>query len=492
MESSACELIIDDNYLEAKLLVTPEFTGDEADLEKILSQAGIKFGIIHEALVQALTQRGKLIRIAKGIPSQPGTDDRIQYKIPKEDLTGEIIPQLDSDLRFSYQVPHVEAGQVIAVWEQGRDGQSGKDIMGKNIPPPGRRRLHVTCGKGAECTDNNTIVSTVAGRPRLLQTSANRFRFEVSSVYEHKKDLTVDMPHLKYEGDIIVRGNVTEGASVTATGNVDILGDVIGATIISGKSIQIRGNLIQSTVQAGYNIKAAQEITELLQKIMDHLSMLPSLLEQLKEQPRFKNIPPAALLERIMALRYPDFNQDLKTLNQLFEETVKDAPEFSRLLDWKNFVNKLIPQNWQLPDSLEELMAEGKEFQDRLQDLDSIQANIVCNYTLNSQLTAAQNILVKGQGSLHSQLTAGDSIVVTGIVRGGLLKAKNEITLNQVGSEAGAATTLQVNSKGKIEVMTAYENTLFIVGKNKLQLKSTLHNSRIKLDQDARISTQPR
>ncbi|NLM53119.1 MAG: DUF342 domain-containing protein [Firmicutes bacterium] len=491
MESSTYELIIDDSRLEAKLLITPEFTGDEAELEKIISQAGIKFGIKREALVLALVQRGKFYRIAEGLPPKPGTDDRIYYKISQEDLTGEIIPQLDSDLRFSYQVPFVEKGQVIAVWEKGKDGESGKDITGKIIPPPKCRRFHVTCGKGTECTDGKTIVATISGRPRLVQ-SLNKYRFEVSEVYVHNEDLTVDMPHLKYEGDIVIRGNVMEGSSINATGNVDILGDVIGATIVSGKSVQIRGNLIQSTVQAGYNIKAAQEISELLQKITDHLAIIPSVLEQLKGQPKFQRIPPATLMEKVLALRYPDFNQDLKTLKQLFTETVKDTPEFSRLLDWENFVKKLSPQNWHQPNTIQELIVEGKDFQERLQDLDTIQANIVCNYTLNSQLTAAQNILVKGQGSLHSQLTAGDSIVVTGIVRGGILKAKNEISLNKVGSEAGAATTLQVDNKGKIEIAIAYENTLFIVGKNKLQLKSTLHNSRIKLDQDARISTQPR
>lgn len=491
MTSSSYELIIDDRKLEAKLLLTPDFTGDIAELERILAQAGIKFGIRREALGQALEQRGKFFQIAEGIPPQPGTDDLLHYKIPKEELTGEIIPKLNSDLRFSYQVPYVEKGQIIAVWEKGMDGQSGKDITGMNISPPARRRFHISCGKGTECTDGKTVVATIAGRPRLIQ-SANRFRFEVSEVYVHNEDLTVDMPHLKYEGDIVIRGNVTEGASVNATGNVDILGDVIGATVISGKSVQIRGNLIQSTIQAGYNIKAAQDISELIQKIMDQLAVIPSVLKQLQEQPRFKNIPINSLLEKVLALRYPDFNQDLKTLKQLFAETVRDTPEFSRLLDWQKFVEKLLPQNWRQPDPIQELIAEGKELQERLRDLDAIQANIVCNYCLNSQLTAAQNILVKGQGCLHSQLTAGDSIVVTGITRGGLLKAKNEINVNKVGSEAGAATTLQVDSKGKIEIATAYENTLFIVGKNKLQLKSTLHNSRIKLDQDARISMLPR
>ena len=133
-----------------------------------------------------------------------------------------MITKLDQDLRFSYQVPSVTEGEVIAAWQPGQAGAEGQDVLGRILQPPKIRRLQIMCGRGTECTADGIVKATAAGRPSLFR-SRQQYRFEVVPVYLHQQDLTIDMPRLKFAGDIVIKGNVTEGTSIEALGNVDIL-----------------------------------------------------------------------------------------------------------------------------------------------------------------------------------------------------------------------------------------------------------------------------
>ncbi|NLZ93477.1 MAG: DUF342 domain-containing protein [Firmicutes bacterium] len=487
----ACVLSISEDNLEAYLCVLPNFTGDIKDLQNILVQAGIKFGLLHEALGKALLQRNQPLCVAKGTPPQPGTDDSITLHFPEEELTGEMITKLSEDLRLSYEVPSVKPGEVIAVWQRGRDGENGQDIMGRTIAPPRCRRLKITCRQGTELREDGKIIATMAGRPCLAQTDL-RYRFEVMPVYIHAQDLTAEMPHLKYDGDVVIKGNVLEGTSVKATGTVDVLGNVIGSAIETKKSVRINGNLIQSSVQAGYDLQALQELHSVLQKISDSLTLLTAALEQLQEQPQFQKLPFAIVVEKILKLRHPTFQKDIGQLTTILTEITKNVPELTATFSREQILNKLDFQQWETSADLDTALTQTMALQQQIDSFYEIEANINCKYALNSHLTAAQHISINGQGCFHSQLLAGSTVTISNIARGGIIKAGQTIKVNRVGSEAGAATTLQVGRLGVIEVLTAHENTLFIVGSNKLKLGEILHNTRVRLDQDARIALHPR
>ncbi len=72
---------------------------------------------------------------------------------------------------------------------------------------------------------------------------------------------------------------------------------------------------------------------------------------------------------------------------------------------------------------------------------------------------------------------------IQGKLRGGTVRAK-AIYVKEAGSEAGAITTLQVSSKGWIDVDKAYENTVFIVGKSILKISDTVGKSRIAIGKE--------
>jgi len=485
------ELSISEDNLKAYLAVTPAFAGSVKDLQQILDQAGIKFGIINEALEKVLQQRNQSLCVARGTPPQPGTDDKIKFQIPEEELTGEMITELGEDLRLTYEVPSVKPGDVIAVWQRGRDGESGQDIMGRTVAPPRCRRFQVLCRQGTELQEDGKIVATMAGRPSLIRDD-RRFRFEVTQVYVHAQDLTVEMPRLKYDGDVVIRGNVLEGASITATGTVDVLGNVIGGVITTQKSVRVNGNIIQSTVQAGFDLQLVQNLYSALEKIAESLALLSAALKQLQEQPHFQKLPFAAVVENVLKLRLPTLQKDIDQLNTILTEAAKNVPELTATFSLKQYLNELNFREWKTFADLEAALAQTEALQQRIESFSEVDANISCKYALNSRLTAAQHINITGQGCFHSTLLAGSTVIVNNIARGGTIRAEQLIKINRVGSEAGAATTLQVGRKGVIEVLTAHENTLFIVGSNKLKLGEAIYSTKIRLDEDARIALLPR
>ena len=491
MENPQWELVLSEDNLEAKLCLSPDFLGDIKELRAAVAAAGIKFGLLAGALEEALHKRGCRITIARGIPPRAGTDDTIIFNIPEEELSGEMITKLDQDLRFSYQVPSVTEGEVIAAWQPGQAGAEGQDVLGRILQPPKIRRLQIMCGRGTECTADGIVKATAAGRPSLFR-SRQQYRFEVVPVYLHQQDLTIDMPRLKFAGDIVIKGNVTEGTSIEALGNVDILGDVIGAAVTAGQSVRVNGNIIRSTIQAGHNIQALKEAETLLEELKQQLAVLPTAIKQLQEQSLLQHIPVPVVVEKVLALRYPTYRQALTQLETVLSSATKNIPGLAAMLDWQAVLSRLRTKKWQSAAQIDQVLDLAAALQRQLQHLTAIKADIVCNYTLNSHLKATQNITIKRQGSYHSQLLAGDTISIAGIARGGQLQARAAIKVNKVGSEAGAATTLQVGKKGVIEVLTAYENTNFMVGTNKLTSTDTIVNSTVKLNKDARITLLPR
>ena len=188
-----------------------------------------------------------------------------------------------------------------------------------------------------ECTADGIVNATAAGRPSRFR-SRQQYRFEVVPVYLHQQDLTIDMPRLKFAGDIVIKGNVTEGTSIEALGNVDILGDVIGAAVTAGQSVRVNGNIIRSTIQAGHNIQALKEAETLLEELKQQLAVLPTAIKQLQEQSPLQHIPVPVVVEKVLALRYPTYRQALTQLETVLSSAT--TYRVSRYVDWQA-VNRL-------------------------------------------------------------------------------------------------------------------------------------------------------
>ncbi len=67
------------------------------------------------------------------------------------------------------------------------------------------------------------------------------------------------MGNINFPGDVEIKGNVISNLTVTATGNIEILGAVEAASIIAGKNIVLKTGIQgmdKGVLQAGGNITA--------------------------------------------------------------------------------------------------------------------------------------------------------------------------------------------------------------------------------------------
>lgn len=487
-------LYVSEDRMEAQISVDRDYEGDAEKLLDELRKEGINFGLLESGAAEALANREMNVLIARGKPPVLGVDDEVDYSLPLEELTGEITPDVSKDLRLAYKVPSVQEGEVIARLRPGRQGEPGQDIYGKKIAPPRIKQYRIVLLTGVRLDkDGLTVISTAVGRPRL-EISGRQLRFQVSSVYTHNTDLTQETAHLKFDGDVVIRGSVLEGTTVSATGHVEVLGNVVGAEITAGQSVKISGNIIQGSVKAGYVDGQLAELIPLFEDIIQVLTDLEKVLQQLSEQEQFKKLPLTALAGKVIELNFGDYPQLMQQLNGKAKSVATTAAykDIKDKLNLSELAEDLNSQYWQAITDISAAAAKASEARTMLQSVTGAKADVHCSYVLNSKIYASGNIVVTRQGSIHSQLQALGEIEVSGTIRGGTITAGTIIKAGNVGSEAGAVTGLKVGRKGWIEVNTAFENTVFIIGESRHKLSDTIGRSRIILDQDALVSIRPR
>jgi len=486
------DLSVSEDRMSAELTVFPEFAGNADDLLNALRQAGIINGVLREGIEEALANRNNPVLVASGRPPEPGEDDSIAFAVPKEALLGEIAYRVGADLHRAYDIPSVKPEQLLAELVPGTPGKEGRDIYGKSVAPPRIRQYRLVALSGTKLSaDNLKIYATAVGRPHL-EIYGIQHRFQVQPVFIHKNDLTLETAHLAFDGDIVVQGSALEGTTVTATGHVDILGNVVGATVTAGQSVNVRGNVIQSTVHAGNDFLLLREILPLVEQVLQMLSGLSNILEQLDKQGRMPRLPFALVVEKAVSLQYGNYGELCKQLTEMLGKAAKKIPVLSGTIDTAKITAGLDYRTWKSEGDLTTAAAGLLAAREALNVLIENIANVTCAYALNSTITASGKILVRGQGSFHSRLVAGKEVEITGIIRGGSVTAENKIKAGHVGSDAGALTQLSVGKKGFMEIDSAYENTVLTVGESRMRLTGTVKYVRVVLDRDGLIHLRPR
>ena len=491
-QESLWDLHVSEDRMSAELTVFTDFKGNAEDLLQALRQAGIINGVLREGIEEALANRNNPVLVASGRPPEPGEDDSIAFAVPKEALLGEIAYRVGADLHRAYEIPSVKPDQLLAELIPGTPGKEGRDVYGKSVAPPRIRQYRLVALSGTKLSDDNLkIYATSVGRPHL-EIYGIQHRFQVQPVFIHRNDLTLETAHLAFDGDIVVQGSALEGTTITATGHVDIMGNVVGATVSAGQSVNIRGNVIQSTVQAGYDFLLLKETLPLVEQVLQMLSGLSSVLGQLDKQGRMSRLPFALVVERAVSLQYGTYGELCKQLAAMLEKAVKKIPVLSRTIDTAKISAGLDYRTWKGKGNLSAAASGLLAAREALNVLVENTANVTFANALNSTVTASGKILVRGQGSIHSRLVAGKEVEITGIIRGGSATAENKIKAGHVGSDAGALTRLSVGKKGHMEIDSAYENTVLTVGESKQRLTGTVKYVRVALDRDGLVSLRPR
>jgi uncharacterized protein (DUF342 family) len=162
--------------------------------------------------------------MAEGIPAQDGKDAAILYDFEtdasklrlREAANGRI------DFREANQIQNVVQGQPLAKKIAAENGKPGFTVSGKALPSKNGKDISMPVGKNVHvASDGITIIADLNGQVLLVGGKIN-----VEPVYNVSGNVNMNTGNIIFLGTVIISGNVEDGFSVKAEGNIEVKGNV--------------------------------------------------------------------------------------------------------------------------------------------------------------------------------------------------------------------------------------------------------------------------
>lgn len=182
----------------------------------------------------------QLFVIARGTDKIDGKDGEVIEHFPrkiklvlKEDEFG------NTDYKNLGNVKNIDKGAVICDIIPPTSGTVGYDIYGKEIPCKDGEMPIIPMGENTNLTDNEKhLVASCDGC-----VNYHDGMFYVRQLLYIKGNVDPHTGNISFKGDIIVEGDVYEGYTVNADGNLRIQGTVENSSLTAGGGISISGGV---------------------------------------------------------------------------------------------------------------------------------------------------------------------------------------------------------------------------------------------------------
>ncbi len=475
---------IDGLLIKVSAATQKSYPFDVQQLKEILTQNGIVYGVDDRVLTELIElQSESRTVVAKGKPAKPGVDESVNILI---DTETDNRPQLLPDGRVDYKKKRtaaVELGQVLAVKIPGKPGQPGIGVDGKPIAPPEYKKVKFRAGQGTMLQQEGmSIIATDRGCPSLT-VDGDTYFFQVKPVIE-LNEVNLTTGNLEFIGDIHVAGDVAEGMSVFAGGNINIGGSVYGGKINSFSNVTIGKNVVSSFINAGGIPQHLEELKEKLNYVDESTQKLISLLNDIKKRCDELN-KEFSLGQMIVALINRKFSDLPGVINQMnailqkkdfvvsseTEDLLRELELKFKRLGWLrvNKIEEVSNLQYRIAAAVRSMQASEKEKK----------GDIVLSYAINSTIEAAGNVLVRGKGCINTNINAKGDVIIESIYRGGVINCQGRVKINIAGSEMGAKTVIKTSGQ-TVHIGKAFPNVMITAGTNKQTINSTEFNVFVK------------
>ncbi len=174
--------------------------------------------------------------VAAAVQPVHGTDAYIEYKFEtdrtklklKETENGQV------DFKELNLIQNVVEGQPLAIKILPQRGKGGKTIMGRYLEARNGKDVPIPIGQNTKLDkDGRTIIAEKSGHVTLVGD-----KITVEEVYE-VPGVNIKTGNITYMGTVVCRGNVDDGFSIKADGNIEIYGSVGNCHIEAGGDIVI-------------------------------------------------------------------------------------------------------------------------------------------------------------------------------------------------------------------------------------------------------------
>ncbi len=461
---TAVTLIITDDKLKAFVTVRDESLVSESLLDRLIKEKDVKFGIDRGALNDLIQnpRKGTFI-IAQGRPPKEGKDGYMQYLFTSRPARKEQTEE-NVDFREIFDVPSVNANTILAIYHPAVKGEDGIGVTGQPLPARPVVELAVRAGKGASLSrDGLFVTSTTNGRPWVKKQGRN-VTVGVDPVYQHDGDVDIKSGNLRFNGDVVITGNVTENMIVEVSGNLRVMGFVSRAIVNVGGNLDILRVVTASKINAGGTTASYNKIENKLREIQKAVSgidakarVLMNNLARRKQKVQFGQVL-ITLLDR----QYSGFGKQVKEFEALVKGHGSNAPaEFNKLIKALSTMCGIKAMSLTSLKDVQQSIAESLAF---LESLNKEPSNIVANSVWNSEIHATGDVKITGQGSFNSIVTSLGAVEIMGVFRGGEIYARKGIRAREIGGPMGVKTIAKTQEGSMIKASRVYNGTVLQIG----------------------------
>lgn len=453
-----------------------------------LHEAGVKYGISQEALQRAAQgTEDQEIEVAHGEPPQPGQDGSIEWLVTAGSSLPQSAEELDRvDLSRYREIAGVRPEQILARRVPPVPGIPGRDVTGASVAPPPVKDVTIKAGPGVDLKESgNVAVATTAGRAELRGTVV-----AVYPTYAVEGDADAKTGHIRFQGDVTIKGNVLDGMRIEAGGKVDIKGYAATATILAGGNISIAQNALGCQIRAGGPQTAAQKLQGILSEthsqVRNLLVAAHTVLQKVPEAsgaevtPQMETNVLRVLLEnKFINLRRQIGswrNEAEKLQGQMAEVLGSEEGKLigETLAVLKSLASYLSPEGTLRLKGLERLEHEFNLLSTQVERLAPIltaigaqRSNVTAGYVQNCRIEASGDVKVVGKGCFNSSIFAGGRVSIEGtpgIFAGGEIVARGNVKIRQIGTPAETYASVQVPDGCRISAGTVFPGVYLKAG----------------------------
>ena len=187
----------------------------------------------------------KRILAAEGVPSEMGTDGRLEILI---DISGIGKPKKLADGRVDHKelkkVINVKKGDKLIRRIPPQPGNDGCTIFGSkiNATPPKDAFLRVGVGTEISEEDSDILIAANDGAVKIN----SKGEIEVRTAKVVTGDIDYSTGNITFSGDLKIQGTIRGGFAIQADGNLSIGGSVEDAQVTSSGDMEIIGGAVGS------------------------------------------------------------------------------------------------------------------------------------------------------------------------------------------------------------------------------------------------------
>lgn len=232
-------MVADDKMGVSMMLYGPQGSGGDVSMEMVseaLEQKGICFGIDEEKIGTMVREKQylQMAVIAKGLPARNGDDGHIKDYFPRK-------PQIKYaskgnggiDFKSMNLIHNVKKGDVVCEISMPTEPEDGMDVFGQPVRGKNGTMPPIPQGKNIVYSPERDKLLTACEGNLTFRSG----RFHVENVFSVSGNVDNSVGNIDFTGSVTIHGDVLEGYSVTAKGDITVMGIVEGAHLKAGGDI---------------------------------------------------------------------------------------------------------------------------------------------------------------------------------------------------------------------------------------------------------------